>query len=138
MHAIICAATELQSRMLHCSTRRCRGHRAPRRCRARAPHVAQDKKHPLHYAAEASASLEVMTLLLEADSNAAAAADKARAAARPLHVPPARCHETHCGAVVVSLAPFCRCARPPRSALTLSRACAAPRTGRTVATAHCR
>ena len=84
--------------------------------------AAEQGKLPLHYAAEASASLEVMTLLLEADSNAAAAADKARAAARPLHVPPARCHETHCGAVVVSLAPFCRCARPPCSALTLCRA----------------
>ena len=47
--------------------------------------AAEHGKWPLHYAAEASASLEVMTLLLKADSKAAAAADKARAAARPLY-----------------------------------------------------
>ena len=43
--------------------------------------VAQDGKLPLHYAAEKGAPFDVMKLLLNANTEAAAAADKARSSA---------------------------------------------------------
>ena len=94
------------------------------------PRFAQDKRLPLHYAAEKSATLEVVELLLGAESKTAtaAAADEARRCANAPHAARALSHHLGPSCLQCSIPPSLLCSWAPWPWLCRSfAACAHPR-----------